>query len=177
MVWGPLSEVPPVGRNPIYILTLLVFVCFQLPVIYAKNLGMFLAFRFLTGFIGSPALGTGGASLSDMWDQKARAYAIGLWGAAAVCAPTLGPLVGGFAVQAKDWTWAIWEVMWISGFTLVLCAFWLPETSGANILCRRAGRMRRVNGNPSLKSVSEVEAEKASKKVIISHTATVNDQV
>ena len=165
MIWAPLSEVPPIGRSPIYITTLLVFVCFQLAVIYANNIGMFLAFRFLTGFIGSPSLGTGGASLCDMWDAKARAYGLGIWAAVAVSAPTLGPLLGGFAVQAKGWTWSIWELMWVSGFALVLLFFCLPETNGANILLRRAARMRRVTGNPSLKSASEVEASKASKKV------------
>lgn len=101
-----------------------------------------------------------------MGDPKARAYAIGVWGAIAVCAPTLGPLVGGFAVQTKGWTWSIWVLMWASGFALVILFFWLPETSGANILCRRAARMRRVTGNPSLRSASEIEVEKASKKVI-----------
>jgi MFS transporter, DHA1 family, multidrug resistance protein len=165
MVWAPLSEVPPIGRSPIYVATTLVFVCFQLAVIYAKNIGMFLAFRFLTGFIGSPSLGTGGASLCDMWDAKARAFALGVWGAVAVCGPTLGPLAGGFAVQAKGWTWSIWELMWVSGFTLVLLFFCLPETSGANILLRRASRIRRVTRNSTLKSASEIEASKASKKV------------
>ena len=49
MIFAPLSEIPQIGRNPIYIGTLIIFVCFQLAVIYAKNFGMLLAFRFLTG--------------------------------------------------------------------------------------------------------------------------------
>jgi DHA1 family multidrug resistance protein-like MFS transporter len=168
MIWAPLSEIPPIGRNPVYIITLLVFVCLQLAVIYADNIGMLIAFRFLTGLIGSPAIGTGGASLGDIWDPKARAYAIGMWGAVAICGPTLGPLIGGFAVMEKDWSWSIWELMWMSGFTLVFCFFCLPETSGPNILCRRARRMRRVTGNLSLRSASENEAAQASKKVRLS---------
>jgi DHA1 family multidrug resistance protein-like MFS transporter len=63
MLWAPLSEIPQIGRNPIYIGTLAVFVVLQLAVIYAKNFGMLLAFRFITGFVGSPALATGGASI------------------------------------------------------------------------------------------------------------------
>ena len=165
MIWAPLSEIPPIGRTPVYITTLLVFVFLQLAVVYAENIGMLIAFRFLTGFIGSPAIGTGGASLGDIWDPKARAYAIGMWGAVAICGPTLGPLIGGFAVQAKGWSWSIWELMWVSGFTLVFCFFCLPETSGPNILCRRAARMRRVTGNLSLRSASEYEAAQVSKKV------------
>jgi DHA1 family multidrug resistance protein-like MFS transporter len=58
--------------------------------------------------------------------------------------------VGGFAVEAKGWTWTIWELMWLSGFTLVLLTFLLPETSSANILYRRTMRLRRLTGNPRL---------------------------
>lgn len=49
-----MSEMPFFGRTSIYIVTLLIFVLLQLAVIYAKNFGMLLAFRFITGFIGSP---------------------------------------------------------------------------------------------------------------------------
>lgn len=49
-----MSEMPFFGRTSIYIVTLLIFVLLQLAVIFAKNFGMLLAFRFITGFIGSP---------------------------------------------------------------------------------------------------------------------------
>jgi len=71
-----MSEMPFFGRNPIYIGTLLAFVLLQLAVIYAKNFGMLLAFRFLTGFIGSPVLATGGASIADMYAPKKQVYGI-----------------------------------------------------------------------------------------------------
>lgn len=90
LIWSPMSEIPAIGRNPIYIGTLLVFVCFQLPVIFASNFGMLLAFRFLTGFFGSPVLATGGASIGDMYSPQKRAYAISVWGIAAVCGPVMG---------------------------------------------------------------------------------------
>ncbi|BCS26949.1 uncharacterized protein APUU_51660S [Aspergillus puulaauensis] len=73
MVWSPLSELPNIGRSPTYVLTLVVFVFFQFAVIYAKNFGMLLAFRFLTGFIGSPCLATGAASMGDIWNPILQA--------------------------------------------------------------------------------------------------------
>jgi multidrug resistance protein len=112
MLWSPMSEVPQVGRNPVYIGTLLVFVLFQIPTALATNFGMLLAFRFLTGFFGSPVLATGGASIGDMFRGTRRAYPMAVWGIGAVSGPVLGPLVGGFAVQARGWTWTIWELMW-----------------------------------------------------------------
>lgn len=89
MLWSPMSEIPQIGRNPVYIGTLIVFVVLQFGVIYARNFAMLLIFRFLTGFFGSPVLATGGASLSDMYAPNKRAYAIGIWGMAAVSGPVV----------------------------------------------------------------------------------------
>jgi len=53
-----MSEVPQIGRMPVYIGTLIVFVALQVPTALASNIGSLLAFRFLTGFFGSPVLAT-----------------------------------------------------------------------------------------------------------------------
>ncbi|KAF3395955.1 Caffeine resistance protein 5 [Penicillium rolfsii] len=167
MILSPLSELPAVGRSPTYVLSLVIFVFFNFGVIYASNLGMFLAFRFLTGFFGSPALATGGASMGDIWSPRARDYMIAVWGCFAISAPVLGPLVGGFAAAAKGWTWTIWQLMWISGFTLVLLVFFLPETYAPNILCRRAARVRKITGDSNCVSESELELQSVTKKELL----------
>ena len=154
-----MSEMPFFGRNPIYIGTLAAFVCLQLAVIYAKNFGMLLAFRFITGFVGSPALATGGATIADMYAPKKQVYGIAVWGIAAVCGPTMGPLVGGFASESEGWTWTMWELMWLSGFCLVFLTFCLPETSSSNIIYRRTLRYRKITGNNNLKCQPELDAE------------------
>ncbi|KAK1719501.1 multidrug resistance protein [Colletotrichum acutatum] len=146
MIWSPLSEIPQIGRNPIYISTLLLFI----PTALAVNFGMLLAFRFLTGFFGSPVLATGGATLADIWSPKKRAYAIGIWGVAAVCSPTLAL-----------------ELMWLSGFAFVLLFFCLPETSANNILYRRVKRLRKLTGNNKLVSESELIAEEMTPRDIM----------
>ena len=47
MVWSPLSQETPIGRMPIYILTLALFVVLQVPVALTTNYGNLMAFRFL----------------------------------------------------------------------------------------------------------------------------------
>jgi hypothetical protein len=74
-------------------------------------------------------------------------------------APTRGPLIGGFAAQSKGWTWTIWGLMWLSGFTLILLIFFLHETSVANILYRRARRLRELTGQTDLSSEAQIETE------------------
>lgn len=79
MFLAPFSEAPPIGRMPVYILTHLVFIGLQFPVIYARNIGTLLTFRFLSGFIGSPVLATGAASLADLFTPKKLPYAVAIW--------------------------------------------------------------------------------------------------
>ncbi|KIM73724.1 hypothetical protein PILCRDRAFT_802185 [Piloderma croceum F 1598] len=159
MFFSPLQELPILGRNPVYIGTLFIFVLFQLPIAIAKNFSTVLAFRFLTGFFGSPALATGGASLGDIWPMHQLAYVIGLWALGGVAGRlTVGIIQGGFPAQANGWRWPIYELIWISGFALVFLALFLPETYEPTILLRRAERLRKLTGNPNLRSQSEIDA-------------------
>jgi len=84
-LWAPLTEIPQIGRMPNYMSTLLVFVLLQIPTALAGNFGTLLAFRFLTGFFGSPILAVGGATIADIYSPQHRAYAITVWGLFAVC--------------------------------------------------------------------------------------------
>jgi len=88
-----MSEMPFIGRMPVYIGTLVVFVFLQFAVIYAKNYGMLMAFRFLTGFFGSPVLATGGATIADMYKPSKQVYGLAIYGTACVLGPVFGPLV------------------------------------------------------------------------------------
>jgi DHA1 family multidrug resistance protein-like MFS transporter len=159
MLWSPLSEMPYIGRMPIYLFTLFLYIVLQVPTALATNFGMLLAFRFITGFVGSPVLSTGGATVADIYAPKQQAYGLTLGSAFAICAPAMGPVVGGFAAHAKGWRWTIWELTWLGGFTFILLFFFFPETSSSNILYRRAVRLRMATGDQRLKSMSEIESK------------------
>lgn len=114
---APIQEMPHFGRNPVYISGLFLFVLFQVPVIFAKNIGTILVFRFLAGFVGSPALATGGASLmgeswnlcsrvprssllltlslgrADIFPMESAGKALVLWSLGAVLGPVFGPVI------------------------------------------------------------------------------------
>jgi MFS transporter, DHA1 family, multidrug resistance protein len=165
-----MSEMPFFGRNPIYVGTLLAFVLLQLGVLYAKNIGMLLAFRFLTGFVGSPVLATGGATIADMYNPRKQVYGIAIWGIAAVSGPALGPVVGGFATEGEGWKWTILELIWLSTACLILLFFCLPETSSSNILYRRTVRYRAATKNLHLKCQPELDAEGMTSNEILQMT-------
>ena len=87
MLWSPMSEMATLGRTGIYLWTFLVFVLLQLPTGFAVNMPMFLVFRVLTGFFGSPCLATGGGTIADIYDPARVAYGICIWGSFGICGP------------------------------------------------------------------------------------------
>jgi MFS family permease len=52
---------------------------------------------------------------------------MGLYGLAAASGPAIAPVVSGYAVVANGWRWAYWEMLWLSGFSLLLLGFTMPE--------------------------------------------------
>jgi MFS transporter, DHA1 family, multidrug resistance protein len=57
--------------------------------------------------------------------------------------------------------------MWISGFSLGFLTLLLPETLDSNILLKRARRLRKLTGNPHLRSQSEIDqASKRTRDIV-----------
>jgi DHA1 family multidrug resistance protein-like MFS transporter len=167
LIFAPLSEIPVIGRSPVYFITMAIFTILALPTALVDNFAGLLVLRFLQGFFGSPCLANGAASLQDIYTLLYFPYALVGWVAAAYCGPALGPLLSGFAVMAKGWRWSLWEILWMAGPTLVVMFLFLPETSSHNILLRRAHRLRKLTGNPKLQSQSEIDQRSLKPSTVI----------
>ncbi|KAK3112581.1 hypothetical protein LTR53_011002 [Teratosphaeriaceae sp. CCFEE 6253] len=176
LLFSPLSEIPSIGRNPPYMITMGLFVILCVPAALVQNFAGLLVLRFLQGFFGSPCLATGGASLQDMFSLIKLPYVLCMWALAAVGGPALGPIISGYAlffadslnasltlspssfsVTAENWRWSIWEMLWLAGPVFLSMLLFLPETSTPNILLRRARRLRKLTGDDRLKSQSEID--------------------
>ncbi|CAI7616710.1 unnamed protein product [Penicillium manginii] len=157
LVFSPLSEIPIIGRNPVYIITMFLFVIISIPTAFVGNFPGLLVLRFLQGFFGSPCLASGGASIGDMYSLISLPYAMMAWVSAAYCGPALGPLLSGFAVPVKGWRWSLYESIWASAPVFILMLLFLPETSSATILLRRAQRLRKVFNDNRFMSQSEID--------------------
>lgn len=157
MLFSPLSELPIIGRNIPYIISITLFLILAVPTALVNNYAGLLVLRTLTGFMGSPCLATGGASMGDMYCLIKLPYALIAWTAGSFCAPVVGPIIAGFAVMAKGWRWSLWEILWMAAPTFIIMFLFMPETSSGNILLRRAQRLRKLTGNPNFKSQSEID--------------------
>ncbi|KAJ9138825.1 Caffeine resistance protein 5 [Pleurostoma richardsiae] len=157
LLFSPLSELPAIGRNPIYIVTMFLFVIVSIPTAVIQNYPGLMVLRFLQGFFGSPCLASGGASIGDMYSLMSLPYAMTAWVAFAYMGPALGPLLSGFSVPVKGWRWSLLEILWASIPMFVAMFLLLPETSASNILLRRARRLRKLTGSARFMSQSEID--------------------
>jgi len=91
LLFSPLSEIPVIGRNPVYIVTMFLFVIISIPTAFVKNFAGLMVLRFLQGFFGSPCLASGGASIGDMYSLMSLPYAMMAWVSAAYCGREFSP--------------------------------------------------------------------------------------
>lgn len=170
MVLSPLTEHPPIGRSPVYLITLIIFVLIQIPTALSTSINELIGLRFLAGVCASPALSTGGATVGDVFSVKKIYLGVLFWALAACCGPTLGPLLGGIVIQLINWRWAFWLLMILSGSAFLVLFCFFPETNASTLLHKRAKRLRKVTGNNNIMSRYEVdciENPKSFKTVII----------
>lgn len=67
---------------------------FNIPCALAKNIQTLLICRFFCGIFASGPLTLAGSTISDIWDNNERGFAIALFAAAPYGGAALGPLVG-----------------------------------------------------------------------------------
>ncbi|KAL8710165.1 MAG: hypothetical protein Q9220_005248 [cf. Caloplaca sp. 1 TL-2023] len=156
---GPISET--VGRNPVYIATLSLYMIFVMASALAPNIGVQLVFRFIAGFFGSTPLTCAGGSISDLWNPMERVYAFPVFANAAFIGPIFGPVVGGFIGESSlvSWRWTEWVTLIISGLILASIIFLQPETYAPMLLKWKAAHLRELTGDERYKAEVEIRDE------------------
>lgn len=128
---GPLSET--LGRNFIYMGSLVAFMCWIVGCALAPNFGAQITFRWLAGFFGSPSLTVSGGSIADLYDPLSKTYAFPLYAISGFGGPILGPVIGAYIGPANDrgvisWKWVEWVSLIAAALTLVVIVLFQPET-------------------------------------------------
>ena len=156
---GPISET--VGRNPVYSVTLAIYMIWIMASGLAPNIGSQLVFRFLAGFFGSTPLTCAGGSISDLWYPEERGYAFPVFANAAFFGPVVGPVVGGFVAQSSSlsWRWCEWISLIISGLVLAAVLLFQPETFAPILLKWKAAHLRRITGDERFVAEVEIRAD------------------
>ncbi|KAH9827009.1 Fungal trichothecene efflux pump (TRI12) [Teratosphaeria destructans] len=107
MVLAPFSEIN--GRRPMFVVTGLLFVLFQLVCALTPTYAGMLVARFLVGCAGSTFSTMVGGIVSDIYHAQDRNTAMSLFAGGALFGTGLGPVISGLIAQHTTWRWIFYH--------------------------------------------------------------------
>ncbi|KAI0411889.1 major facilitator superfamily domain-containing protein [Xylaria grammica] len=152
---SPLSEL--VGRQPVYIVSLVIFEGWTIGSALSPNIAAQLIFRFLMGISASAPLTVAGGSISDMWTPLERTFAFPFYAIPGFGGAVFGPVVGTWIGNNPNmtWRWVEWLTLILTGFCAVLLFLFKRETFAPRILRIKAAAFRKYTGNSRFKTSKE----------------------
>jgi MFS transporter, DHA2 family, multidrug resistance protein len=93
------------GRKRFYMICVVLFGISSALCGLAPSLGLLIFFRVLQGAGGGGLAPSEQAILADTFKPEQRGQAFALYGFAVVCAPAIGPTLGGYITDNFDWRW------------------------------------------------------------------------
>jgi drug resistance transporter, EmrB/QacA subfamily len=120
------------GRRRVFLIGMAVFMLGSLLCSLATSIHGLIAFRVLQA-LGATMLNPVAMSIivNTFHEPKARARAIGVWGAVAGVSMALGPLIGGVLTQSIGWRSIFWVNLPIGAAAMVLATLYIPESKAA----------------------------------------------
>ncbi|KAJ6135905.1 hypothetical protein N7512_001065 [Penicillium capsulatum] len=148
ILMGPMSEV--VGRRIIYNCANVGFSAFSLGCALTPSLPGLVVMRFLQGCSASCSLNNAGGTISDLVPIHRRGFAMSMYSAGFLLGPAVGPIAGAFLSGAAGWRWVFWLLLIFNGTMGLICALTYSETYAPVLLERKAKKLRKETGDPSL---------------------------
>ncbi|KAF2168806.1 hypothetical protein M409DRAFT_20823 [Zasmidium cellare ATCC 36951] len=154
---GPIAET--VGRNPVYVVSRIFHVLWLVGAALAPNFGAQCVFRLFAGLSGSILLAIHAASTADIFGPVHRTLAWPIIALASFWGTALSPVVGAWIAQSShiSWRWTDWIAVLLSGATLILTLFFLPETFSPILLAWRAKHLRDITGSERFKAEMDLQ--------------------
>lgn len=136
MFLAPFSEIN--GRRPIFIITGILYVIFQLTCAVVPTYAGMLIVRFLVGCMSSTFSTMVGGVVSDIYHAKDRNTAMALFSGAALFGTGIGPLVSSVLVTHTNWRWVFWLQVITCAVMMGAVVLFFQETRGSVLLSRKA---------------------------------------
>lgn len=122
-----------VGKRPIILLTIAILFFGSIWAAIATSFNSLLGARIFACLGNGSVESIGSAMIADMFFEKNFATAMAIYAASLSAGSQIGPLIGGYLIQAQGWRWFFWLNAILAGFNFITAIFFLPETSFARI--------------------------------------------
>jgi len=122
------------GRRRVFQIGLATFALGSLLCSVAPTITMLIAARLIQGIGGSMLNPVALSIISQIFVERVeRARALGFWGAVVGISMALGPIVGGFLIDAVGWRAVFWINLPICAAAIILTAVFVPESKSATM--------------------------------------------
>jgi EmrB/QacA subfamily drug resistance transporter len=122
------------GRRRVFQIGLATFAFGSLLCSVAPTITMLIVARLIQGIGGSMLNPVALSIISQIFVGRVeRARALGFWGAVVGIAMALGPIVGGFLIDAVGWRAVFWINLPICAAAIILTAVFVPESKSATM--------------------------------------------
>jgi EmrB/QacA subfamily drug resistance transporter len=122
------------GRRRVFQIGLATFALGSLLCSVAPTITMLIAARLIQGIGGSMLNPVALSIISQIFVGRVeRARALGFWGAVVGISMALGPIVGGFLIDAVGWRAVFWINLPICAAAIILTAIVVPESKSATM--------------------------------------------
>lgn len=147
--WSNFSEKH--GRRSVYVVSFIWFFAFSIGCCLAPSISSLIVLRLLAGVGASAVQACGAATVSDLYIQEERGYALGLFYLGPLLGPFLSPVIGGAVAQAWGWRATMWVMVIVCGLNVLTIIFLLPETLRTeDSMIAMKGRLKEELGSPGL---------------------------
>ncbi|KAI0298143.1 major facilitator superfamily domain-containing protein [Multifurca ochricompacta] len=126
LLWMAISEIK--GRKVVYVLSLAISLIGCIVAAEAKSIGVLIGMRVVQATGSGSVIAIGAATLADIYEPSERGTMMGIFYAAPLLGPSLGPLIGGLLTQAFNWRATFWFLAAILGVDLILFTFFFHDT-------------------------------------------------
>ncbi|PWN22074.1 MFS general substrate transporter [Microstroma glucosiphilum] len=135
LLLAPLSERH--GRKPVFIIACALYTVFTIPQALARNVGVLIAFRFLSGAAASVGSSMAGGVVADVFTEADRAFPMAMYAFAVWAGQGTGPVITALTLASRDWRVVFWWNTACGGLCMLVVVLCMTE-------CRTASR-RRIN--------------------------------
>lgn len=116
------------GTKRVYLVSMLIFTAGSVLCSLAWNNGSMVAARVIQGIGGGAMMPISMAIVYRIVPREKIGLALGVWGMAAVCAPAIGPTLGGYIVDHFNWRFLFTINVPVGIIGVVLVHLLLPES-------------------------------------------------
>jgi MFS transporter, DHA2 family, multidrug resistance protein len=117
------------GRRQLLLINIVGFLLSSMLCGFAFSLASMIFFRALQGIFGASLVPISQFVLRDVFPKKEQGAAMAVWGMGIMCAPVLGPTIGGYITANLTWRWVFYINLPICVVAFFLTLMLVRETS------------------------------------------------